>query len=287
MVALEWPLEKSGSLPDLRLPLLLQGCTLGVRMQTIHKPDAGRISVAQAKKQVIEASKRIAFLSVQVRVDEKGTRTDDELIVTTHGIDCDGKSIPEWTEKELHEEDIFSAAFVHHDFLRHCAEAGIVPRLIWRPAVREYTGAAGQDEEYGIAHEEFVKYAEHWDIRVIAGEAEATKQAVSAPAKLTDNNARTWALPPPPRFQGYGRALWVAVKHYWDTGLPHRPKPEQIREYWKTVGHADIFELMDDGGIKFYNANGDPEIADARTFAQTLRRMLDKTADTTRTTRTD
>ena len=127
-------------------------------MLTIYKADEGRISVADAKRLIVDASPKEAMVDIYIRVDEQGTPVPGAHF-------------------EARESSVARhALMIDRDFPATMAELGIEPRLTWRLPIKGYRGAE-DDEWYVISHDEFVSLAKHHDLLVAVGEPRAEKMS--------------------------------------------------------------------------------------------------------------
>lgn len=133
-------------------------------MKTIYRDNAERITVADAKRLILEAVPRENSVSVYARMDEHGN------------IDFDGP-----IEVRANDNASIQSLHLDGDFLETCKQVGIQPRMKYRPVMTDYTGAKYQDETYTIAHDEFVKMAGLFSVVVAVGKAPAHNTAPPAP----------------------------------------------------------------------------------------------------------
>lgn len=133
-------------------------------METVYKPDEGRISVAEAKRLILSASPDERVISVYLPTDEKG-----DIIPG-----ADFKLRPGTVSRYAMNIDI--------DLPKTLVELGIEPRLRWRLPIKDYSSAK-DDDSYFMTHEEFVRLAKHHDVAVLIGEApaKATPERFEAP----------------------------------------------------------------------------------------------------------
>lgn len=122
-------------------------------MQTIYRQDAGRITVADAKHLIRQASPNERVVDVYVEV-----RPDDVA-------DADAPLNIKHASAERYDLSIKS------DF----DALSIKPRNRWRPALMGYETGTGQDALYTIDHAEFVRLAErHGGNVVVQQSSQAT-----------------------------------------------------------------------------------------------------------------
>ena len=104
-------------------------------MTTIRAADTGRLTIAEAKRLILENSPRESF----ARIYE---RADGEIVI-----------VP-----DVEPSSIF-AGHLHEDFAANCERLGIVPRFKYRPGVTGYTGDSATDALYTIEREELAQLA--------------------------------------------------------------------------------------------------------------------------------
>ena len=180
-------------------------------MPTIYRPDSGRLTIAEVKRLILEASPREEFVSAYRRADGKL------------------KAVPNSEPKSIY------AAHMDEDFVSNCEQLGIVPRWKYRPGMTGYAGNTETDNLYTIEHGEFVRLAQLFDSTVadVKCGTEVTVPAV--------------ALPEPQRRLAGLRALGGAVKWWkgkWSvTGIGKLVKQEKAegrnRRSEKTI-RADL-----------------------------------------------
>ena len=105
-------------------------------MTTNRTADTGRVTIATAKRLILESSPRELFMSVYGR--------DDGTLKAV--LDAEPKSI--------------FAAHIHEDFPANCAHLGIVPRWKYRPGKTGYAGDPATDELYTISRDELAQLAD-------------------------------------------------------------------------------------------------------------------------------
>ena len=104
-------------------------------MTTIRAADTGRLTIAEAKRLILENSPRESFAQIY-------ERADGEIVIVP---DVDSSSI--------------FAGHLHEDFAANCERLGIVPRFKYRPGVTGYTGDSATDAHYTIEREELAQLA--------------------------------------------------------------------------------------------------------------------------------
>jgi hypothetical protein len=118
-------------------------------MPTIHRRSADHISVEEAKRLISRAFTPEPVVDLYVEVDPKGN------------------AIPGGQVKAVLSEAAYPrGAFLDLDFGALCQQLNIVPRMIWRPIVREYAGKA-HDAMYSLTHDEFVRLASEYGVQVV------------------------------------------------------------------------------------------------------------------------
>ena len=105
-------------------------------MTTNRTADTGRLTIAEAKRLILESSPRESFVQVYRRED--GTL---QLVP-----DAEPKSI--------------FAGHLDEDFAANCAQLGIVPRWKYRPGKTGYAGDPATDELYTISRDELAQLAD-------------------------------------------------------------------------------------------------------------------------------
>ena len=143
-------------------------------MKTIYRDNSERLSVADAKRLILEALPHERSAEVYARVDENGK------------IDFDGPV----EIKEVHGVQIY-ASFIDRDFLSLCQQLNIQPRMKYRPAFTDYTWQSTENDTiYTIGHDEFSRLTELFGLTVAVGPATepqtapATDTATTAPAPV-------------------------------------------------------------------------------------------------------
>lgn len=137
-------------------------------MPTIYRLNGDRISVADAKRLILESIPTEPTVSIFVQVDEHGNstgniRTEQNMAGNVQALHLEG------------------------DFVDTCKQLGIQPRMKHRPAITDYNGAKSQDDIYTIAHDEFVRFAELFNLSVAIG-----KEPEPEAAPVVAANARKW-----------------------------------------------------------------------------------------------
>ena len=138
-------------------------------MPTIYKTNSDHISIADAKRLILEAVPHEDSVGVYRRLDENGN------------IDFDG---PIEVRKNLQSNALY-ALHIHRDFPEDCKQLCIVPRWKYRPSssITDYKEDGSQDEYYYITHDEFVKYATRFRLSVAIGSSlEQAAPEVEVPA---------------------------------------------------------------------------------------------------------
>ena len=105
-------------------------------MTTNRTADTGRLTIAEAKRLILESSPRESFVQVYRRED--GTL----------------QTVPDAEPKSIF------AGFLDEDFAANCAQLGIVPRWKYRPGKTGYAGDPATDELYTISRDELAQLAD-------------------------------------------------------------------------------------------------------------------------------
>ena len=145
-------------------------------MTTIYRDNAGRLSVADAKRLILEALPPERSVDVYARVDENG--------------DFDFEGPVELKERMgVHSYEMF----IHRDFQATCQSVNVQPRMRYSPALTDYAGTGSSDLIYTIAHDEFLRLAALYDLSVVVGRAPEPQAApvVAASASETTEQRRT------------------------------------------------------------------------------------------------
>ena len=142
-------------------------------MTTIYRDKADRLSVADAKRLILEALPPERSAEVYARVDENGN------------FDFEGPV----EIKEVHGVQIY-ASFIDRDFLPICEQLSIQPRMRYRPTFMDYTWQSLENDTlYTIGHDEFSRVAELFGLAVavrLALEPQAAPEATEGASVSTD-----------------------------------------------------------------------------------------------------
>jgi hypothetical protein len=141
-------------------------------MATIYRSNAERVTVAEAKRLILDAVPTEPTISVYVQVDEHGAATGGPQIVHN----------PSGTIQALHLDD---------DFAETLKQLGILPRMKYRPLMTDYTGGPYQDDTYTIAHDEFATIAGLFNVVVAVGKAPAQNTTTPAPVNVAVQSTKT------------------------------------------------------------------------------------------------
>lgn len=156
-------------------------------MTTIYRDNTDRLSVADAKRLILDAVPLEKAVEVYAQVDDQGN------------INWDGN-----VECLINEKSNIPASHLDHDFLATCNDLSIRPRMKYRPVITDYAGNVSQDGYYTITHDEFVRLAELFGLLV---RVETTPEPQGAtPAPVTDSASNDTA-PDPQRRLALLRAL--------------------------------------------------------------------------------
>ena len=124
-------------------------------MTTIYRENADRLSVADAKRLILETLPPEKSAEIYARVDENGD------------IEFDGPV----EVRQVHGVQMY-ASFIDRDFLSMCEQLSIQPRMKYRPMFTDYKWKSSVDDAlYTITHNEFVSLAELFGLLVVTGEA--------------------------------------------------------------------------------------------------------------------
>ena len=139
-------------------------------MATIHKADTGRISVAEAKRLIIQA------LPEHEQTD--GSGLVDLVMKNGEIVDVNGDTLRPATATET----------LDMTFLELCRSEGFEPRMKLSPARRGYQLRQSDDELFMVTHAQFQKLAHAYGLTVQIGRA--PKQASTGkkwtPEKLAE-----------------------------------------------------------------------------------------------------
>lgn len=141
-------------------------------MKTIYRDNADRLSVADAKRLILEALPPERSGEVYAQVDENGD------------IDFEGPV----ELKVVYGVQIYES-FIDRDFLTTCEQLSIQPRMKYRPAVMDYTWKSSENDTlYTIGHDEFSRVTELFGLTVAIGPAlepqAAPEQNTKQPAPM-------------------------------------------------------------------------------------------------------
>lgn len=137
-------------------------------MKTIYKGSTDTLTIGETKRLIIGAMPLELAAPVFATFNEQWEIEDGSLTVG-----------------ELHETCIY-AEFIDGDFLAICQQQGITPRHKYRPRFTDYSGAAEQDGNYTITHDEFVKLASLYGATVEIGAAPAKDTEAPAPKETVE-----------------------------------------------------------------------------------------------------
>ncbi len=159
-------------------------------MTKIYRDNADRLSVADAKRLILGAVPLEKAVEVYAQVDDQGN------------INWDGD-----IECHINEKANIQAAHLDNDFSDTCKDLGIVPRMKYRPVIKNYSGATSQDDVYTIAHDEFVRLAQIFGLLVVIGGAPEPQHAPVADSASIDTT------PDPERRLALLRALGGSARY--------------------------------------------------------------------------
>ena len=142
-------------------------------MTTICRENADRLSVAVAKRLILDAVPLEKAVDIYAQVDDQGN------INWEGNIEC-----------RVNEKANIPASHLDNDFYATCNALGIRPRMKYRPVITDYAGNVSQDGFYTIAHNEFVKIAELFGLQVELGVSSETAAPTLQPlAAVCTSNA--------------------------------------------------------------------------------------------------
>jgi hypothetical protein len=125
----------------------------------IYRPDSGQLSIAEAKRLILEAAPRELFVNVYSHAD--GTL----------------KAVMDEEPRSIY------AGFLDADFSANCEKLGITPRWKYRPGLTGYTGDSGTDDLYVISHDELLRMAALYGLGLEVSEAPAVMPVPTAQAE--------------------------------------------------------------------------------------------------------
>ena len=136
-------------------------------MPTIYRPHSGRLTIAEAKRLILDASPRESFVDVYVK--------------------------PDGTLKAVQREEPTSiyAGHLDEDFASNCEQLAIEPRSKYRPGKSGYAVGTYSDIMYTINHDEFVRLARLFDLVVEVGSKPIDSSSSAAPEQPARANAET------------------------------------------------------------------------------------------------
>ena len=141
-------------------------------MTNIYRDKADRLSVADAKRLILEALPPERSAEVYARVDENGD------------LDFEGPV----EIREVHGVQIY-ASFIDRDFLPICEQLSIQPRMRYRPTFMDYTWKSLENDTlYTIGHDEFSRVAELFGLAVAVRPAPEPQAAPEATEGASDGN---------------------------------------------------------------------------------------------------
>lgn len=106
-------------------------------MTTIRAADTSRLTIAEAKRLVLENSPREMFVQIYQHKD------GGEFV-----------AVPDTKPSSIF------AAHLDEDFASNCASLGIVPRFKYRPGLTGYNGDPTTDDSYTISRDELARLAD-------------------------------------------------------------------------------------------------------------------------------
>lgn len=149
-------------------------------MKTIYRTQANRISIAEAKHLILEHLPRERYGALYARITPEGE------------IDWDGPS------NVIEEVGVMAEPFINRDFPVMLAQMQVEPTMRFRPSIKGYPKTKTMDAEYTIAHDEFCRVVEGYQLLVVIGEAPKPQAALEqqaatpAPSSKRAKKRRTW-----------------------------------------------------------------------------------------------
>lgn len=120
-------------------------------MPTIYRKEATRISIAEAKRLIIDNTPAEATAEIYAHFTPEGELDLDAPISVVEAV---GKP---------------HAHYLDEEFKSLCAKLGIKPTMRWRPSVEGYPETKSMDGEYTISHDEFSEIANSYCLAVVIG----------------------------------------------------------------------------------------------------------------------
>ena len=232
-------------------------------MTIIYRTHANRITIAEAKRLILENLPKELCGSVYARITPDGD------------IDWDGPV------NVIEEAVVMAEAFIDRDFPVMLEQMKTEPMMRFRPAVKGYPESKIMEAEYTIAHDEFCRVADGYQLLVQIGEAarpphaleheSATSAPVVAHVPVLLTTAPAWSLKRPKRFQGYGKPLYDLLRSVHGDGQP-KPSARDVLDRWKNKPPTDVAEVTDNG-LKYYDARGNTKPADLEAIRKSIGRM--------------
>ena len=139
-------------------------------MAIIYRKNTTRLTIAEAKRLLLDAMEPKEVASVYGRITSDGD------------IDADSLEVVIETTKA-------PASFIHDDFKLFCEELSIKPRMCIRPTVTGYPDRQEMDDEYTITHDEFVAIASAYPGLQVEVQAEALAIETTEPRQDTETLA--------------------------------------------------------------------------------------------------
>ena len=234
-------------------------------MTTIYRENAARLSVADAKRLILDAVPLEKAYNVYAKEDDEGN------------IEWEGE-----IKVVLDEKANIQASDLDNDFLATCDALSIRPRMKYRPVLQNYSGNVLQDVIYTIAHDEFVRLAESFCLLVEMGKApepqvittnSAPLEAVGASGDVQPDKAGPgWNLKTSiDRAPGYRWPLYQFLKAAHIAGQPI-PKAREVLDAWALKPPPNV-QVMSDG-IKYDNGLGKTKEANLRAMQQAIKGLL-------------
>ncbi|MBC7601419.1 MAG: hypothetical protein H7255_02010 [Ramlibacter sp.] len=226
-------------------------------MQTIYLADASRITIAEAKRLIIEKLEHVP--SIDIFVSDDG----------------DFEVRPNPSSNVLENT-------LHTTFADVCKSFGIAPRNKFNLSKQDYKGSVFEDEMYVMSHAEFVQFAQHNDIAVVVGDEPAAKGVpLAKQAESQSAKPKEWPLVRQKKEQGYNRELFRTMRDMRNEGLP-RPKPSDILDRWR-ANPPEYITVLGDREFEYRNEKGVLKLTSIKSLSQVMDRISPREKGTTGT----
>ena len=141
-------------------------------MTTIRATEPSRLTIAAAKRLVLENSPREMFVQIYQHKD------GGELV-----------AVPDTKPSSIF------AAHLDEDFASNCESLGIVPRFKYRPGLTGYTGDPTTDDSYTISRDELARLADLHGLTLEVGPALVNNEDGTAATPLASDRPLTTDTP--------------------------------------------------------------------------------------------